>query len=288
METKTAGDLVRGAFATSLERLVVADSQLRLDASPEAVHEARVAVRRLRSDLRTFFAVLDRHWASALRESLAWLGDGLSAARDADVLLARLERQLQGLPAADRDAGSRLLRPFRAQRETAYERVRAMLREERYVVLLRAMVAAVQSPAFGPRAADPAGEVVPELLEDAWSKLRAAVRSRTRPPSDRELHRIRIKAKRLRYAAEAVAPVAGKRALRFAARVARLQAVLGEQHDAVDVVRRLGEQSADGDVAFVAGQLVALERLAAFAARARWLSAWRAVRARRMRFWRAR
>ena len=287
METTTAGDLVRAALAASVERLLAADTQLRLDASPEAVHEARVAVRRLRSDLRTFFVVLDRRWAFALRESLVWLADGLSAARDADVLLARLERQAEMLPAADRQASGAVLRPFRDKREAAYGRVCAMLGEERYVELLRETVAAVKSPVFAPCAADPAVDVVPTMLEDAWSKLRRTVRSRTRPAADRELHRIRIKAKRLRYAAEAVAPVAGKRALRFAKRVARLQAVLGEHHDAVNAVRQLGEQSSRGDAPFVAGQLAALERLAACAAHARWRAAWRAVRERRRHFWRA-
>jgi CHAD domain-containing protein len=281
-----AADLVRAALAASVDRLVAADAQLRLDASAEAVHQARVAVRRLRSDLRTFFAVLDEHWARALRESLAWLGDGLSAARDADVLLARLERQAQTLPFAERQTSGEVLRPFRDRREAAYGRVCAMLLEERYVTLVRETVAAAHAPEFGHRAAERAGDVVPGMLQEAWRKLRRAVRRRTRPPSDRELHRIRINAKRLRYAAEAVAPVAGKGALRFAQRVARLQTILGDQRDSVNAVRGLGEQPASGEAAFVAGQLAALERLAAADANARWRAAWRALTRRRRHFWR--
>ena len=55
----------------------------------------------------------------------------------------------------------------------------------------------------------------------------------SKPPTDEQLHRVRIHAKRTRYAAEALLPVARKDARRFAAAAADLQGVLGEQHDAI-------------------------------------------------------
>lgn len=67
--------------------------------------------------------------ACALRERLSWLQDGLSAARDADVLIASLLLCSEALPDADRRDVDDLLGRFRAERKAAYERVGAMLRD---------------------------------------------------------------------------------------------------------------------------------------------------------------
>jgi len=64
----TAGDVVRAAFAKSVELFIRCDAKLRLSDDAETVHHARVAIRRLRSDLRTFQPLLEQQWASALRD----------------------------------------------------------------------------------------------------------------------------------------------------------------------------------------------------------------------------
>lgn len=283
----SAGDLVRAVLASSVERLVRIDAAIRLNPDPEAVHDARVAVRRLRSDLRTFVPVLDRDWACELRNRMRWLGDGLSAARDADVMLTRLERRTLELPESDRRRSDELLDRFRAGRDEAYERVRAMLHEERYVELLRDIVDAAKRPTLNPCAADAASDVIPALMADAWAALRRAVRERGRPPSDRELHRIRIKAKRVRYAAEAITPVIGQPARRFAKRVERLQTVLGDHHDAVVAGLRLRSEGERSGAGFLAGELVVLEYQSACDARTAWGNVWREAAKKRYRFWRA-
>ena len=66
-----------------------------------------------------------------------------------------------------------------------------------------------------------------------WKKLAKAVKALDDPPPDEELHAVRIRAKRCRYAVEAVAPVVGKEAKRIASAVAGLQGVLGDHQDAV-------------------------------------------------------
>ncbi|BDE06640.1 CHAD domain-containing protein [Vulcanimicrobium alpinum] len=274
-----AGELALAAIAASVERLIRIDARLRLaPGDEEAVHQARVAVRRLRSDLRTFVPVFEAAWARELREALKWLGDGLAAARDADVMLARIGADLGALPPADRYRGDALLAGFRQARETAHARVRAMLREPRYVALLDTLVEATKRPQFNPCAADAARDVLRPLMRDAWSELRRAVRKRTRPPKDRELHRIRIKAKRVRYAAEAFAPVAGKRARRFGKRAERLQTVLGEQHDATIAQRLVRTEAQRAEASFAAGAASVLEGQAAARARGAWRRAWGKVR----------
>ena len=87
------GDVVRSVLTQGLSRLLEHDWRLRAamgEAASHDIHQARVATRRLRSDLRTFDAVLDPTWVSHVRLDLKWLGSALGEVRDADVLTGRL------------------------------------------------------------------------------------------------------------------------------------------------------------------------------------------------------
>src|SRR5215218_8085854 len=79
----SAGDVVRAAITSSVLRLLEHDIGVRLGDDAEDVHQARVATRRLRSDLRTYGHLLDREWAAGLREALKGVADALGAVRDA-------------------------------------------------------------------------------------------------------------------------------------------------------------------------------------------------------------
>jgi CHAD domain-containing protein len=106
--------------------------------------------------------------------------------------------------------------------------------------------------------------------------------------ADEVLHEIRIRAKRVRYAAEAAAPVIGSRAKRFAAAATALQTVLGEHQDAVTAAAWLRQRAlagADVEIAWVAGLLAAQERAAADAARDEWTALWDALDRPRLRSW---
>lgn len=259
------------------------DAALRAEPDPEAIHDARVAVRRLRSDLRSFLPLFDRDWAADFRERLRWLADGLGAARDLDVLIARLARDIERLPAADRALAASALAPLRAARDAAYRRVASMLDDPRYASLLGELVDALREPRLSVRAVEPWREVAADVLRDAWRPLRRAARRAGDDPDDALLHRVRIKAKRLRYAAEALVPLAGDGAARLAAAIEALQTVLGEQHDAVVARERLRRERFDARTAFVAGELAALEHGAASAGAGRWRGCWRRLRKRRRR-----
>jgi CHAD domain-containing protein len=270
----TIGEVFRAALGRSAERFVRYDAALRLRADEEAVHQARVAIRRMRSDLRTFAPIFDRSWADAMREKMRWVSDVLADARDADVLLTRLEHDAAELPDADRRRIDEVLGPLRMERDAADRRVSAMLRDPHYLEVLEAIVEAARAPVLGEEAVRPAGECGATVLAGAWKKLRKAIRNRTRPPSDRELHRIRIEAKRVRYAAEALAPALGGRVGTLARRVEALQTILGDQHDAVNACAVLHRQ-AESPHAFLAGALMLVENEAATAARSSWRDVWR-------------
>jgi CHAD domain-containing protein len=280
-------ELLRHDLATSTLRLFRHEAGVRTGEDPEAVHQARVGTRRLRSTLRTFSKLLDEEWTDRLRDDLKWLADLLGEVRDTDVLLERFEDHLAGLPAGDAKAGRRLLDRLGDQRDQARRRLLGAMAQDKYAVLLDDLVAAAAAPALLPGADRPAAEVMPPLVAKPWKRLRKEVRQAGDDPPDEQLHQIRIRAKRARYAAEAVEPVFGKQAEDFADAVADLQSVLGDHQDAVVGEAWLREAAAGArrDVALVAGLLIAAERAAAADTRERWRSVWKAANRKRLRAW---
>jgi CHAD domain-containing protein len=134
-------------------------------------------------------------------------------------------------------------------------------------------------------AAEPAAAVLRSCLEGPWNHVKKAVKQARDETSDASLHAVRIRTKRVRYAAEAVSPVFGKRAEAFADAAADLQDVLGDHQDSVVTRAWLREAAEGGADAFVAGELAALEAQAAAEARAAWPKAWKALSRKRLRFW---
>lgn len=283
----SVGEVVRGAVAASVVRLLRHDPGVRLGHDLEDVHQARVATRRLRSDLRTFRDVLDPEWDAALREELGWLGAELGSVRDLDVQLERLAGLVATLPEQDRAVGERLVAERRRRREEARAHLLESMRSERYLALLDRLVADARGPAVLPDAAPaPAAMALATVMERPWKHLKTAMDGLGPAAPDVDLHLARIRTKRVRYAAEAVAPVFGKRARELAREAAALQEVLGEHQDAVIAQAWLRDAAAGGTRrAFAAGELAMLERSAAASARERWPSVWKRLARKRLRFW---
>jgi CHAD domain-containing protein len=280
-----AKDVIRHALAESVANLLHHDPLVRTGRDPEAVHQARVATRRLRSNLRTFRPLLDVEWTESLRSELAWLAQSLGAVRDSEVLLERLRERASSLPAGDQRSAAGLLRVLETEIDQLRKKLDADLASQRYLDLLERLVAAVHEPVALADADQPATAVLPALATSPWRRLRSTVRKLPDAPTDPELHRIRILAKRARYAAEAVAPVSGEEASAFARQAAKLQTVLGEHQDSVTAQAWLRRSRVSGRRAFVAGELIALERMAAAKAQARWRKTWQALERKRLRSW---
>jgi len=281
----TAGAVVRRAIAASVARLLRHDPGVRLGGEPEDVHQARVATRRLRSDLRTFAPLLDTAWAETLREELRWLAAELGRVRDAEVLAERLQATATRLPEDDVEQGRSVAAALVAAVAAARDHLLAAIHDPRYVRLLDHLVDAARSPMLVDEAGAAARKVLPALVRGPWSKLRRDAKRLDVASPDEELHALRIRAKRCRYATEAVAPVMGSRAARFAAAVTDLQTVLGEHQDAVVAAAWLREHGPGSAHPFAAGQLWALERAAAEEARHAWPGIWKTAADSRLRSW---
>ena len=127
-----------------------------------------------------------------------------------------------------------------------------------------------------------------DLAAREFKKLRKTVDALPETPSDADLHQVRIRAKRARYAAELAAPVVGRPAERFVDKAKRLQDILGEHQDAVVAEGRLRELF-DGvrgrRAGFVAGRLVERQRARRLAARADFAIFWPKVERRGRKAW---
>jgi CHAD domain-containing protein len=264
-------DVVRARIEEQYAEMLRHDPGVRVGDDPEDLHDLRVAARRLRALLRAADALLVPEWSKPLRDELKWLGGELGPARDLDVLLERLRAEAAQLD-ADEVAFAEVLQRLEAERAGARERLVTALESDRYRQLLDALEAGSRAPHV--RALD---TPLDKLAAAEFKRLARAVRKLGDDPSDEELHRVRIKGKRARYAAELAEPVSGKPAARFVKRAKSFQDVVGDHQDAVvaeERVRAIAPELTTGAAALAAGRIVERERLRRRAARAALPRAW--------------
>jgi CHAD domain-containing protein len=283
----SAGEAVRAAIAASVKRLFDHESRVVQRHDPEALHQARVAIRRLRSYLGSFRPLVDRDWSATLRQELRWLGTEFGAVRDLDVLIQRLRGDAARAGAhAARDPGVKaLLAHLSAERATKRKQLLSAMRSQRYERLRRRLMSAARAPRLTLASRLPALDGLTPIVRRRWKRLRRAHANLSARPAVRALHRIRILAKHCRYAAEAAVTAVGQPAGRFAAAAAGLQDALGELHDAENACARLRGLRRNPTAAIASTALLAMERAAAMRAREAWPAAWRALAVKRLRSW---
>lgn len=269
LRRSTAGAAVTRHLERQVDRLLAQDQRVRAG-EDGSVHQMRIAARRLRSALRTYGPLLEDAAATdLLAQELRWLGQALGPARDAQVLRERLVELLATQPdhLVLGPVAARIDEDLGAAARDAREATLAALGEERYFRLLDHLDELVQAPSFTAEADKPARKVFPRLLRRDAKLLRRSVEEVRRAPAgekrDVALHEVRKKAKRLRYAAESMAPVLGKPADELAASVTAVQQVLGQFQDTVMSRRVLRDHGARAHVAghngFTYGRLHMLE-----------------------------
>lgn len=197
---------------------------------PEGVHQLRVRARRLRSELKIVAPAIKSASLRRFRDELRWIGKILGQQRDLDVL-SELFRSLGERLSLDLE--SSVLVTIDKQRTRESRRVAKTLRSKRYRRLVALLSDAVDDPPLRKVAAQPASIVLQPGLADTLSSIFEAVDGCGPTPTNEQLHRIRIMAKRGRYSAEIASRYLGERAREVAAALAQVQDVLGSLHDQV-------------------------------------------------------
>jgi CHAD domain-containing protein len=213
--TKPAAELLALAPLPAVARIALglldaaaqAHARLRDDTDAEALHDLRVALRRLRSLLRAYRPWLARSLPRKLRRRLKRLARATNEARDAEVQLAWLAQQRLRLSARERVGAEWLKRELSARRARAYRHVREELTHE--FVRLEAVLRAAFTRAARPARTAPQrfGQVTAQLIAEHVEALRVALAGIASPDAQPEIHAARIAAKRLRYLVEPVAPL---------------------------------------------------------------------------------
>jgi CHAD domain-containing protein len=264
----TPFEALRSLLREQLREIERHDPGTRLGRDPESLHDMRVAVRRMRALLRAGGKLVADD-TTELGVRLRELGQVLGRVRDLDVLIERLEAEAAELGEADAERARPLLAVLRRERSRNRRRMLAFLCSDEYLALL-------DDTAHTIEALEPSGSgaSLGDLADKAFRKTRKAVRGLPDEPADEDLHGVRKKAKRARYAAE----LAGRK--KFVRRAKKLQDVLGEHQDAVVAAGRLRELAAEAEPeqALVAGRLVEREAGRRAAAREEWPQAWTKLR----------
>jgi CHAD domain-containing protein len=277
-----ASELVAAALRNGTRRLLLADIGVRRR-EEDAVHQMRVACRRMRGDLKTFRPLIEPLWGESLRTELSWLAGCLGDARDLEVLRERLRGMVsEAIPPYDMDAFERIDGILAAREEVALQMGADALASERYQRLLEVLVDAARSPVVSPAASASCAKALPPLVRGAWDRMAKRARKLAHDDHDDLWHEARIKAKQARYAAEAVTDVLGKGAARMASAAKAAQEVLGEHQDAAIAADTLNDLAHahldDGALCLAAGRLVQANRCAVADSRRAFGPAWKAAR----------
>lgn len=214
---------------------------VRESSTTEFVHQTRVALRRLKTLMKTFPRWADEPWRTRVDPDLKWIGEILGQARDLDVFV---ETTLPALAGADVDASvwSGVLAAAEARRADVRARLQEALRSRRHAQLSLAWLDWLASLPFsaGPpaMAGRPLGEYAAKRVLKHYKRLTAKPALSSLDAAAR--HRRRIEAKRLRYTLEFFESLASKKTRRQVAKqLGHIQSVLGDGSDAAAALRFL-------------------------------------------------
>jgi CHAD domain-containing protein len=245
------------------------DGNQRATTPTERIHQSRVAMRRIRSNLRTFRLLLDPAWGTSLRAELAWYGNCLGQARDLNIISELMAGK--GAEYIDPFAVAQIESVVAERTAGALAAIGAQRGGARRFQLTEQMMVLWDGPAFKAKAAKPADDILPRMLHRAWHDVRGAAHAARKNPNFGNLHILRIRIKDLRYGCNTVALVEGGPARKTAKATEHLQVKLGDLHDAYYSIEWLQALALERrDLLRPIETLIALQREAATAARKGW------------------
>lgn len=263
--TKLAGDVVVAAMARQRDLLIAADRGLR-DGADGAVHDARLAARRIRAMITIYAPLFDGPAVAPVRSALRMFSSTLGTARDLEVARQRLIDQLIEEPEDYARAARRRLEDACGLRlAAATDQIGDLLDTSDYLQMLCGIDDLADSPTLSRRAGRAATAELPALIGAGWRRLRdLADAALTDPGNVPAVHAVRKSAKTVRYATEGSIAALGDDAIVLASALEEIQETLGEFQDADFAATLLAElaldEATDGVAGFIFGRLHAFEQ----------------------------
>ena len=222
-------------------RLLANEAGTIIGSDPEALHDMRVATRRLRAAMRVFQDGFDRVTLGALAEEVSWLAGMLGRVRDLDVFLIWLAEYKAGSD-SERAGVDLATAAVGAARAREREELLAALRSERYAQFKRSFISILQpaqlpvgDPGESQPSTDGGGQALSNFATRTICRQLRIVRKRARRANANDLerlHRLRIAAKRLRYACEFFVNLFPNRLQELIDVLVQVQDTLGGMRDA--------------------------------------------------------
>jgi triphosphatase len=274
----TAGASARDAFkmiGLACLKQIICNEPALLNGDPEGVHQMRVGLRRLRAAMSLFAVILPDAQSEGIKTQLKWLTRELGPARELEVLFNRVVapmkrrgRRWHGMPSLSQELAER--------RNVALARAQDAVQSARFRALTIDIAAWLQAGLWtDPQddlVADQGGVPIEMFASEQLARRRRKVRKKGKVLAQldaRSRHKLRIQAKKLRYAAEFFASLyASKRAVKrrhkFLSALGRLQDGLGDLNDIAVHEKRIselgiGRQSSNPNRVFAAGLLTGRE-----------------------------
>lgn len=236
-EDAGVGEVLRGIGHACRQQLLLNQCYLRTTNNPEAIHQLRVGARRLRSALRLFRTAFNPTLAEPVKEDLRWIMGELGPVRDLHVLLSDILYPVR-LARPDDRALQRLESEFRKRLAVRSDHASRVVLSSRFTRLILRIGVWLEGgmlpvPDNGVEAAFVGAR---EFAQRALHRLDRQVRRRARNLQElpgEELHRLRIRVKRLRYAGESFAPLfpGARGRKRWLRSIRALQGRLGDLQD---------------------------------------------------------
>lgn len=219
------------------QRLIDQIPGVQLGRDIEAIHDMRVASRRLATGLEVFKTCLPKKKAKVWRDAIRKVTFALGNARDLDIQIAQLTNLYgEALEATYKPGYNRLLLRLKQKRSKAQKKVNKTVFQLNESEAVDQMILWLEKH----READPLAEPYPpSLFRKAYPPIATALEGflmhsdfiASEADSDK-LHAMRIAGKRLRYTMEIFAPIYDGKLKPFILAMKDIQDTLGEFHDA--------------------------------------------------------
>lgn len=255
-EDATIGAAFRAIARNCLHHLLANQQALLEGGDGEAVHQMRVALRRLRSAMKIFRPLVAGPQLETLRGEMRWLLAQLGPARDAEVFLTEIIDPVVARHPTNGGLAS-LRDHWRRELADDLAAAGAAVAEPRFAMLLLDLGAWVEAGAWAETgmAGEKLRPFARTVLKQLSRKLRKAGGKRLARLSPPALHQVRIRGKQMRYAGEFFAPLFGKAARERLALLGELQDALGGLNDMAVAGPRLAACHHLGETAWAAGMV---------------------------------
>lgn len=237
--TDTMAEAGRKVLGFHFAHMLKHESGARLGEDIEALHDMRVATRRMRAALRVFGSAFTNKKHKRLTKGLQATGRALGPVRDLDVLLEKLAHYRQELPPeSDRPGLTPLLNGWDSQRQAARSKMLAYLDSQEYFRFKQYLLKFVKTKDFGTRpqprgvpVADQLQYIVPRLIYSRYEEV-GAYEPLLQNASVETLHQLRLTFKAFRYTLEFFQELLGKEVQAVISEVKAMQDHLGALNDA--------------------------------------------------------